>query len=80
MGAMIQNDEQKGWMQPLLDVRNELDFRGDENRAKDRERRDYRRMSGALHFYESRDGLGLIPGPYTQAAREDWLRLILRWL
>lgn len=77
MGAMIQNDEQKGWMQPLLDVRNELDFRGDENRAKDRERRDYRRMSGALHFYESQDGLGLIPGPYTQAAREDWLRLIL---
>ena len=28
MAAMIQNDEEKEWMMPLLDLRNALDFRG----------------------------------------------------
>jgi DNA sulfur modification protein DndC len=77
MGAMIQNDHQKAWMQPLLDIRNEMDFRGEINYLLDRERRDFRRMSGQLHFYETGEGVGLIPGPYTQKSREDWLRKIL---
>lgn len=77
MAAMIQNDHQKAWMQPLLDIRNEMDFRGDESRKRDRERRDFRRLSGRLHFYETDDGISLIPGPYTQEAREEWLRKVL---
>ncbi len=78
MGAMIQNDHQKAWMQPLFNIRNEMDFRGDENRLRDRSLRDFRRMSGQLHFYESKDGVGLIPGPYTQRSREEWLRKVLQ--
>jgi len=36
MEAMIQNDEEKEWMQPLLDIRNDLDEKND------RDRRDFR--------------------------------------
>lgn len=66
MQAMIQNDVEKEWMLPLLELRNELD--GD-----DRDLRDFRRMSGAVQLYKDR----IIPGPYTQAARERWLRKVL---
>ena len=78
MSAMIQNDHEKEWMLPLLQIRNELDFRGDEARKKDRERRDFRRMGGHLQFYRDQDdNPQLIPGPYTQASREHWLRRVL---
>lgn len=73
MDAMIKNDSEKQWMRPLLEFRNEIDFRGDENRAKDRERRDFRRMNGSVTM---KDG-NAIPGPYTQEAREYWLRRVL---
>ena len=73
MDAMIKNDAEKEWMRPLLDFRNEIDFRGDENRAKDRERRDFRRMNGSVTM---KDG-NAIPGPYTQEAREYWLSRVL---
>ena len=66
MQAMIQNDREKEWMQPLLDLRNELD--GD-----DRHLRDFRRMNGSVQLYKDRT----IPGPYTQSAREHWLRRLL---
>lgn len=66
MQAMIQNDREKEWMQPLLDLRNELD--GD-----DRHLRDFRRMNGSVQLYKDR----VIPGPYTQSAREHWLRRVL---
>ncbi|MDT0634881.1 DNA phosphorothioation system sulfurtransferase DndC [Spectribacter hydrogenoxidans] len=78
MGAMIQNDHEKEWMMPLLDIRNELDFRGEEARQRDLERRDFRRMGGHLQYYRDQDGEAqLIPGPYTQEAREHWLSRVL---
>jgi len=67
MSAMIQNDEEKEWMLPLLDLRNELDV------ADDRHLRDFRRMNGSVQLFHDRP----IPGPYTQAARERWLTRLL---
>ena len=67
MSAMIQNDEEKEWMLPLLKLRNELDV------TDDRPLRDFRRMNGAVQLFKDRP----IPGPYTQAARERWLRGLL---
>jgi DNA sulfur modification protein DndC len=74
MTAMIQNDSEKEWMMPLLDLRNALDFRGDEgSNNTDRHLRDFRRMGGQVQLYNDRE----IPGPYHQEAREDWLRRLL---
>jgi DNA sulfur modification protein DndC len=67
MHAMIQNDEEKEWMLPLLELRNELDIHDD------RHLRDFRRMNGLVQIYNGRN----IPGPYTQVARERWLRRVL---
>jgi DNA sulfur modification protein DndC len=82
MTAMIQNDAEKEWMEPLLDLRNALDFRmngtGDEE-SSDRHLRDFRRMGGHVQIMKSKTGEDYeIPGPYTQAAREDWLRRLLK--
>ena len=75
MEAMIQNDEEKEWMQPLLDIRNELDVEND------RDRRDFRRRTGNVQLYERNiDGeisVEPIPGPYTKEWRETWLRKLL---
>jgi DNA sulfur modification protein DndC len=76
MAAMIQNDQEKEWMLPLLQLRNELDFRnntGDQEHS-DHHLRDFRRMSGAVQLMHN--GLP-VPGPYTQASREKWLRKLL---
>jgi DNA sulfur modification protein DndC len=73
MSAMIQNDEEKEWMLPLLRLRNELDV------TDDRHLRDFRRMSGAVQLFHDRP----IPGPYKQEARQHWLRRVLeaqRWI
>ena len=67
MQAMIQNDAEKEWMLPLLELRNALDV------ADDRHLRDFRRMNGTIQIFHGRP----IPGPYTQAARADWLRRLL---
>jgi len=67
MHAMIQNDEEKEWMLPLLELRNALDL-GD-----DRHLRDFRRMSGLVQIFHDRP----IPGPYKQVTREEWLRRVL---
>lgn len=77
MAAMIQNDAEKDWMLPMLELRNELDFRSDEARAKERERRDYRRISGKLTAYVSQGEVQPVPGPYKPEAREYWLRRVL---
>ncbi|OBI60626.1 DNA phosphorothioation system sulfurtransferase DndC [Mycobacterium sp. E796] len=72
MAAMIQNDEEKEWMLPLLDLRNELD--GD-----DRHLRDFRRMNGSVQLFHGEP----IRGPYTQEARERWLTKLLdaqKWI
>lgn len=76
MTAMIQNDQEKEWMTPLLELRNNLDFRtgaGNDEETSDRHLRDFRRMSGAVQLFHDRP----IPGPYTQEARENWLRKLL---
>ena len=68
MEAMIKNDDEKVWMMPLLEFRNELaDF------SKERSRRDFRRMSGRVQLFHD----GLIRGPYKKEAREYWLRRLL---
>lgn len=78
MSAMIQNDVEKEWMLPMLELRNELDFRGDDAHARDRERRDFRRLTGRLTHYKDRDNnLRLVPGPYTQDSRRYWLTRVL---
>ncbi|PLZ99957.1 sulfurtransferase DndC [Fischerella thermalis CCMEE 5268] len=75
MEAMIQNDEEKEWMQPLLDIRNELDIKDD------RDKRDFRRIWGEVQLFERNvDGetsVEPIPGPYTKYWREHWLRRVL---
>ncbi len=79
MTAMIQNDDEKDWMMPLLDLRNDLDFRGNEPdgdpESTDRHLRDFRRMTGAVTMMA---GGRPIPGPYTQDSREQWLTKLLK--
>lgn len=78
MTAMIQNDEEKEWMMPLLEIRDALDFRrdhkGDYAENADYDIRDFRRMSGAVQVMS---GGRPIPGPYIQSARENWLSKLL---
>jgi len=68
MSAMVQNDQEKEWMLPLLRMRDDMDVEND------RPLREFRRMSGAINLLQ--DGTP-VPGPYTQAARESWLRQLL---
>lgn len=73
MTAMIQNDEEKEWMLPLLEFRNELDL------PNDRHLRDFRRMRGHVQIFHDKP----IPGPYKQSVREQWLKKVLEiqgWL
>jgi DNA sulfur modification protein DndC len=66
MEAMIKNDEEKVWMTPLLELRNELG-------EPDRDKRDFRRMNGRVQLWRD----GTVPGPYKKEAREYWLRRVL---
>lgn len=68
MEAMVANDDEKVWMTPLLNFRNEF---GSEQG--DRERRSFRRMSGALNGSYGQ----LYHGPYKKEIREQWLRKLL---
>ncbi|MGE5655642.1 MAG: DNA phosphorothioation system sulfurtransferase DndC, partial [Actinomycetota bacterium] len=52
MEAMILNDAEKEWMQPLLDLRNELDIEND------RDKRDFRRIYGKVELFERNIGEG----------------------
>jgi DNA sulfur modification protein DndC len=67
MSAMIQNDQEKEWMRPLLELRNDLDI------PDDKHLRDFRRMDGRVQLFHD----GTIPGPYTKASRENWLMRLL---
>lgn len=75
---MICNDEEKEWMQPLLDLRNELDVEND------LDRRDFRRRKGHVQLYErqkdksNQTEVVNIPGPYKKNWREEWLRRVLQ--
>ena len=69
MEAMIANDQEKEWMTPLLEFRNEF---GNENG--DRERRSFRRMKGNLQGNYGK----LFHGPYKKEIREQWLEKLLK--
>ena len=72
MQAMIQNDEEKEWLLPLLELRNELDpWRNPDG---DRHLRDFRRMSGNVQLIKGRP----VPGPYKRQVRADWLQKVLK--
>ena len=78
MTAMVQNDVEKEWMMPLLELRNALDFRngrGPNGENSDHHLRDFRRMSGAVQLFQ---GDKVVPGPYTQESREMWLQKLLK--
>lgn len=68
MQAMIQNDQEKAWMQPLLEYRDSFNIK------EDRERRDFRRIDGRVQLFKDR----AIHGPYWQDDREDLLRRLLQ--
>lgn len=69
MQAMIQNDEEKEWMLPLMELRNKwLHIKGD------RKNRDFRRMNGRLKVF----GGQLVHGPYLQDYREKLLEALLQ--
>ena len=68
MEAMISNDDEKAWMTPLLEFRNEF---GDE--SQDRERRSFRKMGGFLQGSYGQ----LHHGPYKKEIREEWLGRLL---
>lgn len=68
MEAMIANDQEKEWMIPLLEFRNEFG-----NEEGDRERRSFRRMKGNLQGNYGK----LFHGPYKKEVREQWLRKLL---
>lgn len=70
MAAMIQNDEEKSWMLPLLNFRNKI--AGDWET--DRKRRDFRRRDGHLTYFNNR----LVHGPYNKETREEFLGELLR--
>jgi len=70
MSAMVQNDEEKTWMEPLLQLRNLLD-------EHDHDKRDFRRLTGNVQLFAN-DDTKSIPGPYTQKSREEWLRALLK--
>lgn len=72
MRAMIQNDEEKDWMLPLLKLRNNLD--PPKTPDKDRHLRESHRMDGHIYIFNGRP----VPGPYTKLARESWLRQVLK--
>ncbi len=61
MQAMIRNDQEKEWMLPLSDFRNQfLDIKDD------RRHRDFRRLNGSLMLFHGQ----LVHGPYLQEYRE----------
>jgi DNA sulfur modification protein DndC len=69
MQAMIQNDEDKQWLLPLVELRNQwLDIK------EDRQQRDFRRMNGSLMIFNQR----LVHGPYKQNYREQLLTALLK--
>lgn len=77
MQAMIQNDTEKEWMLPLLELRNKyLD-------TNDRQHREFRRMDGKLTLMEIKETENgekhqLVHGPYKQRYRELLLTQLLK--
>lgn len=74
MTAMVQNDQEREWMLPLLKLRDELIPRNSDGSPADRHLRDFRRMNGAVTLM----GDQTVPGPYIQNVREQWLKRVLQ--
>jgi DNA sulfur modification protein DndC len=81
MAAMIQNDEEKEWMLPLLELRTKwldiTDPNTDKKNKKidaERQHRDFRRMNGTLTLHNDR----LVHGPYKQSYRAQLLEAVLK--
>lgn len=74
MSAMIQNDEEKQWMVPLLRFRDKIDFRKGGKLDGDRDLRDFRKMRGNIQIFQDR----LVHGPYKQQVREELLAELLK--
>lgn len=71
MNAMVQNDEEKNWMRPLMKFRDLLEPKSE----KERKVRDFRRMSGAVQALREENS---VPGPYVQDWREHLLKELLK--
>tara|TARA_R100000951_G_scaffold90399_1_gene78671 strand:+ start:2681 stop:4144 length:1464 start_codon:yes stop_codon:yes gene_type:complete len=71
MEAMIDNGEE--WLEPLLDLRDEL--AETQNPDRKREFRDFKRRNGSVTFVG--DSEASIPGPYLFAYRKELLRKLL---
>ncbi len=71
MHAMIQNDEQKSWMKPILDFRNTY------LSVQDWDKRDFKRMNGRVKIMGKGASSELIHGPYLQSYREKLLEELL---
>lgn len=71
MEAMIDNGEE--WLEPLLDLRDEL--AETQNPDRKREFRDFKRRNGSVTFVG--DSKTSIPGPYLFAYRKELLRKLL---
>ncbi len=81
MAAMIQNDDEKEWMLPLLELRTKwLDITDPNTEKKnkkidaERKNRDFRRMNGSLTLHNDR----LVHGPYKQEYRAQLLAAVLK--
>ena len=81
MTAMIQNDDEKEWMLPLLELRTKwLDITDPNTEKKnkkidlERKHRDFRRMNGSLTLHNGR----LVHGPYKQEYRALLLEAVLK--
>lgn len=72
MAAMIQNDTDKAWMQPIMDFRDK--FLASTGEDGDRKHRDFRRLNGRLTVLRGR----LVHGPYSQARRRVLLLELLK--
>lgn len=88
--AMVQNDTEKDWMQPLVELRKILDNPLSKPRDQrvvtgpdDREVRDFRRITGLVQIYlrkveEQEERVpDYVPGPYLQDHRCALLRSVL---
>jgi len=72
MAAMIQNDADKAWMQPIMKFRD--DFLASTGEEGDRMHRDFRRLNGRLTVMRGR----LVHGPYSQERRRVLLLELLK--
>jgi DNA sulfur modification protein DndC len=72
MAAMIQNDADKAWMQPIMNFRDK--FLASTGEDGDRKHRDFRRLNGRLTVLRER----LVHGPYSQERRRILLLELLK--